>query len=108
MVDVWRVWYLGGIFVGAYVAAALADHLDLRAGYEALHGVLPFPVLVPVLFVGAAVMGYGARMAGGCTSGHGLCGTASRNPSSLVTTVTFMATAVAVTALLHVLTGGDL
>jgi uncharacterized membrane protein YedE/YeeE len=64
--------------------------------------------VIPVVFVGAVVMGYGARMAGGCTSGHGICGTAQRSPASFTVTATFMATAVLVTAILHALTGGEL
>jgi hypothetical protein len=38
-------------------------------------------------------MGTGARVAGGCTSGHGICGTAQGSPASFVATGTFMATA---------------
>jgi uncharacterized membrane protein YedE/YeeE len=47
-------------------------------------------------------------MAGGCTSGHGICGTAQRSAASWAATASFMATAIAVTAVLHAVTGGDL
>jgi uncharacterized membrane protein YedE/YeeE len=60
-----------------------------------------------VVFVGAIVMGFGARMAGGCTSGHGICGTAQRSPASWAAMMSFMASAVATTWIVHLLTGGS-
>jgi uncharacterized protein len=104
----WRVWYFGGIFVGGLVAALLGAGVNIRTGYEAMTSIWSTPVVGAVVFVGAIVMGYGARMAGGCTSGHGICGTAQRSPASWATTATFMATAIATTAVLRIITGGDL
>jgi hypothetical protein len=105
---VWRVWYFVGIFAGGLLATLLRDSPGVRSGYDALRAAWPLGVVIPVVFVGAVVMGYGARMAGGCTSGHGICGTAQRSPASFTVTATFMATAVLVTAILHALTGGEL
>lgn len=104
----WRVWYFTGIFAGGLTATVLGQGVDLRAGYTAMTSIWPTPVVAVVVFVGAIVMGYGARMAGGCTSGHGICGTAQRSPASWVVTATFMATAIAVTWILRVATGGRL
>jgi hypothetical protein len=104
----WRAWYFAGIFLGGGLAAALGSGIDLRSGYEPMRAVWPLGVTIVVIFLGATVMGYGARLAGGCTSGHGICGTAQRSPASWVTTATFMATAIAVTGILTVITGGDL
>ncbi len=61
-----------------------------------------------VVLVAGFVMGFGARWSGGCTSGHGLRGCSSLSPASLAAMGTFMATAVAVTAVLHFATGGSL
>ncbi len=44
------------------------------------------------LLLGGVVAGYGARLAGGCTSGHGICGMASLKLPSLLAVLTFMAT----------------
>ena len=52
------------------------------------------------LLVGGVLVGAGTRLAGGCTSGHGLCGTARMNPPSLVGTMTFFGTGVLVSLLL--------
>lgn len=104
----WRVWYFGGIFVGGLFAAVLGHGISFRWGYETLTNVWPIGVVIPVVLVGGVVMGYGARMAGGCTSGHGICGTAQRSPASWTATASFMGVAVGVTWVLHLLTGGKL
>jgi uncharacterized membrane protein YedE/YeeE len=44
------------------------------------------------LLLGGVVAGYGARLAGGCTSGHGICGMGSLKLPSLLAVLTFMAT----------------
>jgi len=102
----WRAWYFVGIAVGGWIAVSLTDvGVDLRAGYDVLTSDadmgLSLPVAGLVIFVGAVVMGYGARMAGGCTSGHGICGTAQRSPASWAAMVSFMATAVVTTAIIN-------
>jgi uncharacterized membrane protein YedE/YeeE len=40
------------------------------------------------------VMGFGARWAGGCTSGHGLTGMSLGSPASIAASMTLFATAV--------------
>ena len=104
----WRAWYFVGIFAGGLLATVLGSGFELRTGYEALRHVWPLGVVIAVVAVGATVMGYGARMAGGCTSGHGICGTAQRSAASWVATVSFMSAAVLVTLVLRIATGGDL
>lgn len=44
------------------------------------------------LLLGGVVAGFGARLAGGCTSGHGICGMGSLKLPSLLAVITFMAT----------------
>jgi len=51
-------------------------------------------------------MGVGARTAGGCTSGHGLTGVSLASPASLVATLTFFATAVALAHVFARMIGG--
>lgn len=108
-VAVWRVWYFAGMFLGGFVVTQiLREGAEIRSGYDALRDAAPLWLVVPAVFAGATVMGYGASMAGGCTSGHGICGTSQRSKASFVVTGTFMAAAVATTGLLTLLTGGDL
>lgn len=106
---VWRVWYFVGLFLGGLlITQVLRSGSDVRSGYDALRAVFPLAVVVPMVFGGATLLGYGAAMAGGCTSGHGMCGTAQRSPASLAVTATFMTTAILTTFALSVLTGGSL
>ena len=44
------------------------------------------------LGLGGLLVGFGARMSNGCTSGHGICGLSSLQLPSLVAVLTFMAT----------------
>ncbi|MFZ5472077.1 MAG: YeeE/YedE family protein [Myxococcota bacterium] len=51
------------------------------------------------LALGGFLVGFGTRMSGGCTSGHGLSGCSRLRPASLSATATFLGVAVAVTLL---------
>ena len=106
--DRMRVWVFAGIVAGAVLGALLQGGPRLTATYGALGAALPLALLVPLLFAGGLLIGYGARWSGGCTSGHGLAGTAALSAASVVATVTFMATAVAVSFLFNWLLGGVL
>ena len=46
------------------------------------------------LLLGGLVAGYGARLSGGCTSGHGICGMASLSAGSLAMVATFLTTGI--------------
>ncbi len=108
-VAVWRVWYFIGIFLGGLlVTQVFRDTGKFRSGFDSLREVFPLGPTVVLVFLGSVVMGYGAKVAGGCTSGHGMCGTSQRSAASLVATGTFMTAAIATTLLLRMITGGDL
>ena len=51
------------------------------------------------LIIGGLLVGFGARLGGGCTSGHGICGMASLSIGSMVMVLVFLSTAI-VTAML--------
>ena len=105
----WRVWYFVGMFLGGLlVTQVLRDDNPVRSGYDALRDAFPLGVVIPMVFAGAVLLGYGAGLAGGCTSGHGLCGTSQRSKASMAVTGTFMATAIATTFVLGIVTGGAL
>lgn len=44
--------------------------------------------------VGGLLIGFGARLGGGCTSGHGICGMASLSAGSLAMVATFLTTGI--------------
>lgn len=58
------------------------------------------------LAIGGVVVGVGATLGGGCTSGHGICGLARFSARSLVAVLAFMAsTAATVFVIRHVIGG---
>jgi uncharacterized protein len=57
------------------------------------------------LAAGGFLVGYGARMSNGCTSGHGICGLASLKLPSALAVAIFLATAIATANLVLALGG---
>jgi len=100
----WRLWFTGALVVGAFVAPLLGT--GRVSGYGDLSAHLPLPVLIVVLVTVGALIGYGARWAGGCTSGHGISGCSAGSPESFAATATFFIVAIVVTFGVHLLTGG--
>jgi uncharacterized membrane protein YedE/YeeE len=92
----WRLVYALGVVLGALVwRFALA-------GGEAQHTSVP----VWQLLIGGFLVGYGARLGNGCTSGHGICGLGSLQLPSLGAVLTFMATAFLTANLMALTTKG--
>jgi uncharacterized membrane protein YedE/YeeE len=52
------------------------------------------------VMLGGALLGFGARLAGACTTGHALVGGAMMNPASLLAGAVFFASAFFTTQLL--------
>jgi uncharacterized membrane protein YedE/YeeE len=77
-----RLLFLAGL-VAAGVAATLLGKAPAAVGQGA----------TPLLLAGVLV-GFGTRLGGGCTSGHGVCGLSRLSARSLVAVVTFIATGV--------------
>lgn len=102
----WRVIFMIGVILGGLLVGWLSAGLTAPLSYGMLGEKLGKIALVLLLLVCGILMGYGARWMGGCTSGHGLCGTSMRSPGSFVATGTFFVTAVCVTYILHWITGG--
>jgi len=53
-----------------------------------------------LLIVGGLLVGFGARLGSGCTSGHGVCGLARLSPRSMAAVALFMAVAMLTATLL--------
>ena len=81
----WRLVYAAGLIAGAAIWWWLFSDGT------------PQSTQVPVwqLGVGGFLVGYGARLGNGCTSGHGICGLGSLQWPSLLAVLTFMGTAFA-------------
>lgn len=54
---------------------------------------------VAAWIIGGILVGWGTKMANGCTSGHGVCGLPRFAPRSIIATMTFMAAGFALATL---------
>lgn len=97
----WEVMLMLGVIVGAFLAASTGGEITaawVPAAWEERFG--PSALLrSAVAFLGGATMAYGARLAGGCTSGHGISGALQLSVSSWIALPCFFIGAV-VTAML--------
>ena len=102
----WKAWFLLGIFGGALFFRLVAGQSTAGDGFGWLTRTFSGDSqwLVGVLLVaGGAFIGYGAKQAGGCTAGNGICGTSLGSPASFAATGTFMATAIGLTFVIDAL-----
>ena len=53
------------------------------------------------MFAGGILIGFGTRLAGGCTSGHGIFGLSNLEVPSLVSTLSFMGAGVVTTNIIY-------
>ena len=82
----WRIAFVAGLVVAPLIGALIGAPL-------------PSPQIPAnwLVIVGAGLLvGFGTRLGGGCTSGHGVCGIARLSKRSIVATIVFMVTAMAV------------
>jgi uncharacterized membrane protein YedE/YeeE len=79
----------------AFIAGLIAAPLLMRAA-DAPLPTLSIDASLPVLIAGGLLVGFGTRLGGGCTSGHGVCGVSRFSTRSLVATALFMAAGAAV------------
>jgi uncharacterized protein len=94
----WRAWFVIGVLLGGAVFALAAGGQNFH-GYGWLTRSFDDVLVAPILVASGVLIGYGAKLSGGCTSGNGLSGTSMLSPASLAATGTFFATAIAVSFL---------
>jgi len=93
----WRAAFLGGLMGGG---------LLLRAAAPGAFGA-PVASGVGTALLAGLLVGFGTRLGGGCTSGHGVCGVSRGAPRSILATATFVLTgALTVFVVRHVAGGG--
>ena len=81
---IWRLTFLTGLIMGAFFFQLVVPEFNvLRQNYP-----------LYLLGLGGFLIGFGTRMSGGCTSGHGICGIATLSIRSLIATLIFMATGI--------------
>jgi uncharacterized protein len=103
----WKGWFVVGIVLGGLLFHALAGARTTGGeSYGWLAGAFNgSDVLIALaLLLAGGLIGYGAKYAGGCTSGNGLSGVSFGSPGSMVAMATFMGTAIVTTAVIGVVT----
>ena len=113
-----RIAGISGIF-GGYLTLAAGDKVWRFAFIMGLilapvaSGLLSYPLPMPdmpaswvMIAIAGLLVGFGARLGGGCTSGHGICGIARLSARSIVATAIFMASAIVVVAVMRHGIGG--
>ncbi|HTE50299.1 MAG TPA: YeeE/YedE thiosulfate transporter family protein [Kofleriaceae bacterium] len=77
----WRVAFLIGLIAAGAVASVVAPD-----------AVGSSPRSLGALVMAGLLVGYGTRLGGGCTSGHGVCGVARLSVRSIAAVATFLLT----------------
>ena len=99
----WRLPFIAGLVIGGFVSAVLgggwAPTWDLGI-FDQVIGYGPAGK-VAWMFVGGLFIGFGTRLAGGCTSGHGIFGLSNFELPSVISTISFMASGILTTQLLY-------
>jgi hypothetical protein len=92
----WRIAFIAGLVLAPLLAGWI--------GYG-----MPTPKLPPswtVIVAAGLLVGFGSRLGGGCTSGHGICGVARLSVRSIAATAIFMLAAIATVAITRHILGG--
>ena len=76
----WRIAFLAGLVVGAAIAF---HYVSSASQYETVTS-------TTMHVIAGLLVGFGTRLGGGCTSGHGICGIGLGARDSLVGTINFM------------------
>ena len=87
----WEWMLVLGVFVGAFLSAMLSGQFQtswVPAKWAGAFGNTPVKRWV-VSLIGGIILGFGARWAGGCTSGHGISGTLQLAVSSWLAAICF-------------------
>jgi uncharacterized protein len=104
----WRLPFLLGMPLGGLAGALLAGPVGVVASMGLFDAVFTsrMDVKLAVLFAGGLMVGFGARWAGGCTSGHSIMGISQGRTASMVITVGFMTAGMLAANLLFRVLGG--
>jgi uncharacterized membrane protein YedE/YeeE len=86
---------VGGAFIAAFSGGEITNQW-LPPMWEARFGEGTLGLRAVVALFGGVLMAFGARLAGGCTSGHGISGTLQLNVGSWIAVICFFLGGIAV------------
>jgi uncharacterized protein len=85
----WEFVFILSAIGGSFISSYTGGEFELRwvpQMWEKVRGSSPYGVFG---FIGGILMAFGARLAGGCTSGHGISGTLQLSVASWVSLICF-------------------
>jgi uncharacterized protein len=85
----WRIAFIAGLILAPLLAAVIGHAMPTPQ----------LPSSWTVIIAACLLVGFGARLGGGCTSGHGICGVARLSVRSITATAIFMLAAIATVAI---------
>lgn len=90
----------------AFIAGLIAAPIIATFAFGAPLPTPTMPASLILIAVAGLLVGFGSRMGGGCTSGHGVCGIARLSARSMLATIVFMIAAIATVAIARHIIGG--
>ena len=106
----WRFIFVIGMIIGGFLSARASGMPILDCGMGLFTETLSWSYVFFILwfFLGGVLLGFGARLANGCTSGHSIHGIATGQKSSIVATIFFLSFGTITTFLIRlILFGGN-
>ena len=99
----WRMQFLAGLLLGGFLSAALGGGWSPTWDLGMFDEVIGWGAGAKVvwMFVGGLFIGFGTRLAGGCTSGHGIFGISNLEVPSIIATGSFMLAGIVTTNLVY-------
>jgi uncharacterized membrane protein YedE/YeeE len=92
----WRIAFIAGLILAPLFAGWFGHAMPTPQ----------LPASWTVIIAGGLLVGFGTRLGGGCTSGHGICGVARLSVRSIAATAIFILTAIVTVAVVRHLLGG--
>ncbi|QDM16112.1 YeeE/YedE family protein [Tardiphaga sp. vice352] len=85
----WRVAFIVGLILAPLIAGLIGHEMPSPQ----------MPASWAIIIAAGLLVGFGTRLGGGCTSGHGICGVARLSVRSVASTAIFMVAAIATVAI---------
>jgi uncharacterized membrane protein YedE/YeeE len=92
----WRIAFIAGLILAPLIANSIGYAMSSPQ----------MPASWTVIIAAGLLVGFGTRLGGGCTSGHGICGIARLSARSITATAIFMFAAIVAVALTRHVLGG--
>jgi len=99
----WRLPFLGGLVAGGFLSAVLGGGWSPTWALGMLDSAMALSHAGKIawMFGGGLLIGFGTRLANGCTSGHGIFGNSNLELPSMVASACFMGAGIATTQVLY-------